>query len=125
MDLSRKKCKKCGSSDWGIWTSSTGKINLYCRACRRKRANIYSSRKNINGGKHTKRQWLDLLEQYKSCPMCDRLWADIPNRPDKRYKYVWTKDHIIPITKGGTDDISNIQPLCYQCNSSKCNRNSE
>ena len=121
--LNRAPCRKCGSTDFGIWTSSTtSKIHQYCRQCRRSRATTYSQQKEANGGSHTRRQWLEKLAQYNNCPRCRVRWEDIPPRPDLRYKHVWTKDHIIPLSLGGTDDIQNIQPLCYRCNSSKCNR---
>lgn len=58
-------------------------------------------------GTHTEAEWLAILEPCKGiCPRCG-----------KRRKL--GKDHIKPISRGGSDAIENIQPLCRSCNSSK------
>ncbi len=111
-----KPCTKCGESNSGRWTSSsTGQVKFYCRTCRDERRVNYIKRKLANGGTHTQAEWLKKLQRYSKCPRCRRYWEDILPRPNKRYKNVWTKDHRIPLLHGGSDDISNIQPLCYGC----------
>lgn len=62
------------------------------------------------GGRHTHAEWIALCEQYNyRCLKCGKAGK-------------LTIDHIKPINKGGSDDISNIQPLCFSCNSSKQDR---
>ena len=62
-----------------------------------------------NGGKHTTDEWLSLIDEYKNkCAWC------------KEEKPL-TRDHIVPLSRGGTNKIENIQPLCSSCNSSKRN----
>lgn len=33
-----------------------------------------------------------------------------------------TKDHIVPVAKGGKHEIENLQPMCYTCNQNKKNK---
>ena len=63
-----------------------------------------------NGGAFTSVEWFNLKVAYaNSCAFCGEV-ADL------------TVDHIVPISRGGRNDISNIQPLCRPCNSKKGNR---
>ena len=65
------------------------------------------AKKSNNGGSYTVAEWLDLCNRYgNKCLRCGQNKKLSP-------------DHIVPISKGGTSYIDNIQPLCQECNSWK------
>jgi 5-methylcytosine-specific restriction endonuclease McrA len=58
-------------------------------------------------GSFTGSEWLALCEKYDHiCLRCTK------------HKKL-TADHVVPLSKGGSNNISNIQPLCRSCNSRK------
>lgn len=73
------------------------------RALRRKILEIEARKR----GDHTREEWLFLVAMCNStCVLCGSKQGHL------------TKDHIQPISLGGSNAISNIQPTCRECNSS-------
>ena len=59
----------------------------------------------------TYKEWLNILKKYNyKCAYCGVKFT-------KKIKP--TKDHIIPISKGGHNTKDNVVPACKSCNSKK------
>jgi 5-methylcytosine-specific restriction endonuclease McrA len=75
--------------------------------------NIRRARKLEAEGSHTDEEWQELKAFYNfKCLRC--------GKQEPRIKL--TRDHVIPLTRGGSDSIDNVQPLCARCNSKKNNK---
>lgn len=58
-------------------------------------------------GCHSEKEWQEILSLcFGVCPRCEK-------------RAQLTKDHIVPISIGGSDAAANLQPLCRSCNSAK------
>lgn len=95
--------------------ANKGKRRLELLQWRRANPAKYKAQKQLrrariagNGGSFTATEWLDLCRAHNNRCLCCGVAG-----------VVLAADHIVPIAKGGTSHISNIQPLCKSCNSSK------
>ena len=62
----------------------------------------------------TSEEWLDILKEYNyKCVYCECDF-DEDNLP--------TRDHIIPLSRGGDNIKENVVPACRSCNSKKHNK---
>ena len=65
-------------------------------------------------GSHSKEEWAALVDACGgACVKCGRTDLDL------------SKDHIVPVCKGGSDAIENLQPMCQRCNAVKGGAGSE
>lgn len=129
--MKTKTCQTCGTS----FSVDVGwKKGRFCEDCYQKRQtarNLHAYRndpiaraKQIIWSQNTRAarlkiepipldQGVSLLMDTKECPYCL-----LPNSDD----VVFEIDHIIPVSRGGTNDMSNIQVCCQWCNGIKKNK---
>jgi 5-methylcytosine-specific restriction endonuclease McrA len=100
---------------WAVWykanrENSKLRLRLWRKKNKEKKRGYDRTRRaHRHGadGAHTSEQFKKLCEAfYNLCLCCLK-------------KKTLTEDHVIPLVKGGTDFIDNIQPLCRSCNSKK------
>ena len=85
-----------------------GKLNAFLK----KRDDPWSHRKTSTGYISGTKRYEVLKRGHFRCELCG-VSADIK---------ALEVDHIVPRNKGGSDDITNLQALCYSCNATKRDR---
>lgn len=99
--------RECSQQEWLRRTSRLPSSKRRVKESRRRR-DLFVETHVI--GSHTRIEWLALLKStgYR-CHYCKR---DLIG-------FTATRDHYVPLYRGGTDYITNIVPCCRKCNSRK------
>lgn len=121
---------------WGLCLEHPFRAAVAVRSCAEclpvKRRKIRAKRRaetirHAPGGPHVlawnpplwvRERWsIDEECQWSVCAYCG---LDIQRKPrGKEIHWLWTWDHIVPLSRGGRDVWENLVPACRSCNSSK------
>ena len=111
-------CKICAYKRVKIWQQNN-KEKVYLNQRIYKENNLdklcidrqkHNALKQHANGVFTLQQWEELKHFYNYTCLCCKK-----KEPEIKLEI----DHIVPLYLGGSNDISNIQPLCRSCNASK------
>ena len=70
----------------------------------------------MQAGEYTAREWQQLKKRHNyTCLSCGKREPEIK----------LTADHVIPLSRGGSNTIDNIQPLCITCNKQKATKKTD
>jgi 5-methylcytosine-specific restriction endonuclease McrA len=97
------------AKDYSKWYYETNREKMnegFVISAAKRRAQMEKS----GGDGVTLKQWRQTKEEYNNlCAYCNQ-------------KKPLSMDHIVPVSKGGIHDVSNIVPACRSCNSKKGNK---
>jgi 5-methylcytosine-specific restriction endonuclease McrA len=86
------------------------------------RTNARRAKQKDAGGSHTKDEIISMLKsQGYKCAVCKVPISFQPSGDERKINI----DHIVPISRKGSSDISNLQGLCQRCNNKKRDKTME
>jgi 5-methylcytosine-specific restriction endonuclease McrA len=103
----RLECRTCCNYQRVVWANSTPERNQRALQMRRD----YVARRKSAPGAHSQVEWEARLHAYAHrCAYC--------GRGDRAL----VREHVLPVSAGGSNDIANIVPACQPCNARKLDR---
>lgn len=107
-EQSNRRAKRLEAGRGIPWGQGKGRDPEKRKKSHHAATNAHRCRKKKAEGSHTQAEWESLCKKHgMKCLACGETGVKL------------TKDHVVPLSKGGTDYITNIQPLCGACNGRK------
>ncbi|MFP5502596.1 MAG: HNH endonuclease [Candidatus Sericytochromatia bacterium] len=103
----RPECRTCCNYQRVKWAHSTPERHHRALQMRKD----YVERRKNAPGRHSQPQWEARLKSYQyRCAYCGTGERAL------------VKEHVVPVSAGGTNDIDNLVPACQPCNARKLDR---